>query len=61
MTPSVSFSFKQAHWAWPAAAIVLAQLAVFAALAPRGFEFTDESFHLLNGLYWRDFTAAYSL
>lgn len=61
MTPSGSSPFKQARWAWPAVAMLLAQMALFAALAPRGFEFTDEAFYLLNGLHWREFTAVYSL
>ena len=29
-------------------------------MAPRGFDFTDESYYLLNYLYWRDLTATVS-
>lgn len=61
MTPSGNLSFQKARWAWPAAALLLVQVAFFIALAPRGFEFTDEAFYLLNGMHWREFTAVYSL
>lgn len=39
------------------AALLLAQTTLYIWMAPRGFEFTDESYYLLNYLYWRDLTA----
>ena len=40
--------------------LLLVQTALYVWMAPRGFEFTDESFYLLNYLYWRDLTATVS-
>lgn len=34
--------------------LIVAQLALYAWMAPRGFDFTDESFYLLNYLHWRE-------
>lgn len=48
------------RWLWPAAFLLMLQILTFVWLAPRGFEFTDEAFYLLNGMYWRDFTAVYT-
>ena len=39
------------------AALLLAATALYIWMAPRGFEFTDEAYYLLNYLYWRDLTA----
>lgn len=38
-----------------AALLLLAQTALYLWMAPRGFEFTDEAYYLLNLLHWRDF------
>src|SRR6266568_3589136 len=42
------------------AVLLLVQTALYIWMAPRGFEFTDESYYLLNYLYWRDVTATVS-
>jgi hypothetical protein len=42
------------------AVLLLVQSALYVWMAPRGFEFTDESYYLLNYLYWRDLTATVS-
>jgi hypothetical protein len=42
------------------AAVLILQIALYVWMAPRGFEFTDESFYFLNYLYWRDLTATVS-
>lgn len=42
------------------AVLLLVQILLYLWMAPRGFEFTDESFYLLNYLYWRDLTATVS-
>jgi len=47
--------------AWPVAVLLGLQLAVYAAMSGRGFEYTDEAFNLLNALHWREFTATYTL
>jgi len=54
---------RPAHsWAISAApaVLLLLQIALYIWMARRGFEFTDESFYLLNYLYWRDVTATVS-
>lgn len=38
----------------PVAMLLLAQVGLYLWMAPRGFEFTDESFYFLHYLYWRD-------
>jgi hypothetical protein len=45
-----------ARWALPALIILLVQVALYIWMAPRGFEFTDESYYLHNFLHWREFT-----
>lgn len=42
------------------AVLLLTQVVLYVWMAPRGFEFTDESFYLLNYLYWRHLTATVS-
>ena len=42
------------------AVLLLGQAGLFIWMSPRGFELTDESFYLLNDLYWRDLTATVS-
>lgn len=42
--------------ALPALLMLLVQIALYLWMAPRGFEFTDESYYLHNFLYWREFT-----
>jgi hypothetical protein len=44
------------RWALPALMILLVQVALYAWMAPRGFEFTDESYYFHNFLHWREFT-----
>lgn len=44
-------------WQAPAAALLVAQAALFLWMAPRGFEFTDEAYYLLNYLHWRELSA----
>lgn len=38
----------------PVPILLLAQVGLYVWMAPRGFDFTDESFYFLNYLYWRD-------
>ncbi len=38
----------------PVLLLLLAQVGLFVWMAPRGFDFTDESYYFLNYLYWRD-------
>ena len=38
----------------PLLALLLAQVGLYVWMAPRGFDFTDESFYFLNYPYWRD-------
>ena len=42
------------------AALLLVTAVLYVWMAPRGFEFTDESYYFLNYLYWRDLTATVS-
>lgn len=53
-----STSSRHISWQWaiPATAILLVQIALYAWMAPRGFEFTDEAYYFHNFLYWREFT-----
>lgn len=44
------------RWFLPALAILLVQIALYLWMAPRGFEFTDESYYYHNFLHWREFT-----
>ena len=34
--------------------LLLVQVGLYVWMAPRGFDFTDESYYFLNYLYWRD-------
>jgi hypothetical protein len=36
-------------------ALLLTQVGLYLWMAPRGFDFSDESYYFLNYLYWRDF------
>lgn len=49
-------SSDEQHWSALLLPVVLllAQVCLYVWMAPRGFEFTDESFYLLNYLYWHD-------
>jgi hypothetical protein len=38
----------------PVWVLLLAQVGLYIWMAPRGFEFTDESYYFLNYLYWRE-------
>mgnify|MGYP000981577345 FL=1 len=38
----------------PAVLLLLTQVGLFIWMAPRGFEFTDEAYYLLNLLHWRE-------
>lgn len=44
------------RWALPALAMLVLQISLYLWMAPRGFEFTDESYYFHNFLYWREFT-----
>lgn len=44
----------------PVLALLIAQVGLYVCLAPRGFDFTDESYYFLNYLHWREFTGALS-
>lgn len=39
-------------------ALLSAQVGIFVWMAPRGFDFTDESYYLLHYLHWRELTAS---
>ncbi len=56
LTPS-----RSTQWVWPLALVLLLQVVLYAAMAPRVYELTDEAFYVLNGMHWRDFTAVYTL
>lgn len=45
-----------AYWVLPALAILCVQVALYIWMAPRGFDFTDESYYLHSFLHWREFT-----
>lgn len=52
-----------ANWSWRTLlvfSLLLIQTGLFVWMAPRGFEFTDESYYFLNYLYWRDFVGVVS-
>lgn len=40
--------------------LLFLQAGLYVWMAPRGFEFTDESYYFLNYLYWRDFVGVVS-
>ena len=44
------------HWALPALLILLVQVTLYLWMAPRGLDFTDESYYFHNFLHWREFT-----
>jgi hypothetical protein len=44
------------RWVLPALLLLLAQVALYGWMAPRGFDFTDESYYFHNYLDWRAFT-----
>lgn len=48
---------REGWWQAPAAALLVVQAVLFLWMAPRGFEFTDEAFYLLNYLHWRELSA----
>lgn len=56
VVPTRSSGTFPAAWAMPALVVLIVQLALYVWMAPRGFEFTDESYYLHNFLYWREFT-----
>lgn len=41
-------------------ALLFVQVSLFAWMAPRGFDFTDEAFYFLSYLHWRDFSGSIS-
>lgn len=52
-----------ANWRWDTLlvfSLLLIQTGLYVWMAPRGFEFTDESYYFLNYLYWRDFVGVVS-
>ena len=46
--------------ALPVAVLLMVQVGLYVWMAPRGFEFTDEAYYLLNYLHWRDLVAMVS-
>ena len=44
------------RWALPALLLLFVQVGLYAWMAPRGFEFTDEAYYFHNFLHWREFT-----
>ena len=53
-----SATIPMSEWGWRASlavvALLAAQVGLYVWMAPRGFDFTDESYYVLNYLYWRD-------
>ena len=50
-------------WGWDTLLVLfllLLQTGLYVWMAPRGFEFTDESYYFLNYLYWREFVGVVS-
>jgi hypothetical protein len=45
-----------ARWVFPSLLVLLVQVALYLWMAPRGFDFTDESYYFHNYLHWREFT-----
>jgi hypothetical protein len=56
VSPARPSGATTARWALPALIILLIQVALYVWMAPRGFEFTDESYYYHNFLHWREFT-----
>lgn len=54
--PAKSADLPDRSWALPALLLLLIQIALYVWMAPRGFEFTDESYYFHNYLHWREFT-----
>ncbi len=46
--------------ATPIVALLMVQIGLYLWMVPRGFEFTDESYYLLNYLHWREVVATNS-
>lgn len=55
-SPGSVVSTPDLRWraVWPLVVLLVAQVGLYVWMAPRGFEFTDEAYYLLNYLYWRD-------
>lgn len=47
---------RSERWFLPALAVLVLQVALYLWMAPRGFDFTDESYYFHNFLHWREFT-----
>ena len=45
-----------AYWVLPALVMLCIQVALYIWMAPRGFDFTDESYYLHSFVHWREFT-----
>lgn len=64
MASALSYiSSLQARSGWnilPVLFLLFLQAGLYVWMAPRGFEFTDESYYFLNYLYWRDFVGVVS-
>lgn len=60
--PNSSWPARVLGWraALPVAVLLMMQVGLYVWMAPRGFEFTDEAFYLLNYLYWRDLVGTVS-
>ena len=44
----------------PIVALLVAQVGLYVWMAPRGFDFTDETYYILNYLYWRELVGVVS-
>jgi len=51
-----SVPLRELGWraALPVVVLLMAQVGLYVWMAPRGFEFTDEAYYILNYLHWRD-------
>lgn len=56
VSPARPATALAARWAMPALMILLVQVGLYLWMAPRGFDFTDESYYFHNYLHWRQFT-----
>ena len=54
--PTNNVALPDGRWALPPILLLLAQIALYVWMAPRGFEFTDEAYYFHNYLHWREFT-----
>ncbi|MDP1678924.1 MAG: hypothetical protein Q8L02_02145 [Candidatus Nitrotoga sp.] len=64
LPPSIGSTASPFELAWRAALpivlLLILQIGLYVWMAPRGFDFTDESYYFLNYLYWREMVGVVS-